>query len=174
MSKHVQLSGASLLMILILTAACGGRIPTKTYELGEVLTIEYPEDWQIEENLFEGFGVVVFSPEERDFSTGLGLGIFYIPAFMTVEGTDAGTFLRDFARDTELGDLGENETVRSGANEWQQAEFEYKDEDEEIQGKIMATEVPDGFVLIVAAAQPDTLSEYNRYYDVMLRSVTFK
>jgi hypothetical protein len=160
-----------LTLALIALAACGPTIPTVPYEIPNALTFSYPEGWAVEESLFEGYGLVVFSPEEGGFSEGLGLAVFYVPRDAVGAASEPKALLEEFAVGTDLGEIGEIRSERVGGADWVRTDFDFADDELETSGWVALTDAPEGVVLVIAASPPDDWSSHAATFQVIYNSM---
>jgi len=167
---------AVLLVALVVLAGCGGGSSlgkTKTYELGDLLTIEYPEAWHVYDE--SGMGVLL-SPEEGDLEDQTPRPMFVMMAAPMGEEVELSEeSMQELVQSMDVNEVGAIEGLKVGGKPAFRQSFE-GGEDEfiaEQQGWILAAGEPSP-VAVIAVAPTGDWKEYEGIFEAMLSTLKFK
>jgi hypothetical protein len=151
-------------------------IRTRSYELDGYFSLEYPEAWFVEEELFEDAKFVILSPKARDFELGLGFSIIYGASseFLVLDGSDPMDLLQSFALGGTDAELGRFVQFTQGEVTWVRAKFKEMRGGGQTKGWMACAVVEDGFVILVASAPSGRWTDYEQTFGVMFESLTLR
>jgi hypothetical protein len=152
------------------------EIRTQFYELNGLFSVEFPESWIFEEELFAGAKFVVIAPKLQDIEMGLGFSIIYGSAseFLVLEETKPEELLHSFAlggTDAELGKV-----VQLAQNEvnWARVNFNETRVGDPVRGWMACAVVEDGFVFLIASAPSEQWADYEQDFGAIFDSLSFE
>ena len=166
---------AVLLVALIVLAGCGGSSlgKTKTYELGDLLTIDYPEAWHVYDRSGDG---VLLSPQEGDLDDETPRPMFLMmaaPVGEEVEVSEQGT--QELVQGMGVNVVGEIESLKVGGKPAFRQSFAGGEEEfiAEQQGWILLAGDPSP-IAVIALSPTGNWKEHKDIFEAMLATLKFK
>jgi len=159
-------------LLLVVLAACGPGFPTEQYSVEGIFSMDYPQEWMVEENE----GVVGFTAgdatiEEMGFVVAYQLDL--MAATFEVDLEDPAALLEFYYVTSALGEP-QPRIERFGGGEWVVSDYSYEDVEYSLQGFIAAGRGADNSILVIVGASPDDYQTYREFYDVMFNSIQFE
>jgi hypothetical protein len=165
---------AVLLVALAALAACGSSLgKTRTYEFGDLFTIEYPEAWHVYDEIEQR--IVLFSPEEGDLSDETPRPAFVILLGATDVVGVSEESTQEFVQGMEVNKVGEIESIKVGGKPAFRQSFEGGEGEAitALQGWVLqAGESPP--ITILAVAPTGDWKEFEDSSEAMLSTFEFK